>query len=191
MRNTWLLAVLVAGVAFGQDKGDPEKALKAAEEMRTKWNRKAEDLGLSGGSLWGLTGVHVAVEVDREVEEAGLTKEAIMNAVELRLRANSVPVHTEQEFMEDPAGALLVVTITAVPESGAFTGWAELGLFQSMWARRSLPPPHGPAECTGLHVDGTTWRTNGMLYKAPSSKVLERIALLADRFSLAYLKAKV
>ena len=70
------------------------------------------------GVLKGLVGVRVVVEeLSDHAKEAGLTKQSLRIAAELRLRTHGIRVLTNEERLSSPSGAYLYVNVSAFKRS--------------------------------------------------------------------------
>ena len=130
---------------------------------------------------------------------AGLARDAIVNAVELRLRVNKVPIATNAK----PGEPYLYVNVNASATGRTFTGSAEVALRQSARIERS--PDAGthkriigklPGELHRLispHVRlgcfAETWSSGSFYTGSAQSEVIAEVVKHVDRFCLAYHKA--
>lgn len=188
-RATWLLVLLAIGVASGQD-GKPDADSEAIRELAAKTAYEAVFYrdGVKVASLWGLPGVEVMVEdMAPDIEAAGLTKKAIQDTVELRLRVNKVPVLTRDERMMHPAAPLLYVNVNAGSDRGTFWGVVEVFLSQSVDLRRRATE-QGKTLSPGVAF-GKTWHTGSIFRDRSQRQVLDILVEIVDEFCLACHKA--
>lgn len=195
MRKVWLLAVLVVGVASGQD-GEPSidpGVMGWPAAARRHYRELVDRVGDDVASLWDLPGVWILVEsLDPEMEAAGLTVKAIQDAVELRLRVNKVPVLTKDESAKHTAAPALYVRVSAWVEPQKFTGVVDIACEQLVDVKRPYPDEDlkelGVTWTCGMTV-AATW-DKGMVFGNKSRQdVLDLVAEMVDAFCLAFHKA--
>jgi hypothetical protein len=110
---------------------------------------RAQDPGVM--SLKGIDAVDVLIENLSDGSKAlGLTKQAIQNDVELKLRLAGIRVVTQQESLKLPGSPFLHIMVTTSPDRRAVSIGVELG--QDAWLARS-----------GELVTVMSWQTGGVV----------------------------
>jgi len=137
----------------------------------------ASDLKPDRESLKNLKGVYVNIQdVQRDLLQAGLSKDQIRKDIELKLRVAGIKVLTQKEhFKEKGAPFLHVYLNTISTKQGAFIYSIFFGILEEVSLVRN-----------DIIVDAITWSTSGMGYDYMEG-IRTQIKNRVDEFINAYL----
>lgn len=148
----------------------------------------AEDDGFSRQTLRGLKGFYLLIgDVDPDLVKGGLTRDAISEEVEKRLRRIPVQLLTLKEgFQEHGRPYLELSLMVSKPSTGPYGCFIEVSLNQEI--RPTRPIPGGGFGGTGA-LHGQTWRvrSTAVTERDKASALLEPVGRLVDRFVDDYL----
>jgi hypothetical protein len=108
-------------------------------------------------SLKGILGLRVLVEhLPADIEQHGLTTDAIKTDVELRLRRSGIQVFSAYPDDPSPAKAVVYVNVAIKQESGTLKGLyaASITVELQQWLR---------SQVSGLETPGATWERGSVL----------------------------
>jgi hypothetical protein len=132
-------------------------------------------------SLRGLAGVEVLVDLDSEIEQAGLSEDKLQQDIRLRLQKAGVKVLTEQERLESPAAAVLTVRVDTLHDRiGRYFYSTDLLL-----AQRAKLETQGTPE-----VSAVTWKKLGTVSAVADDNVKhleDQVLRKVDQFIKDYL----
>jgi len=136
-------------------------------------------------TLAGLEGVHVAIGLQSEdVRVAGLSKERLQTALELRLRTAGIRLLTQEEMSARPEVPLLALNVHVIEASppGAVAYTVDLEMCVQ------VKPKHGKLDEIRQAV---IWRTDLLGYKVETAadRITSYVREMADSFANDFLKA--
>ncbi|MDH4207166.1 MAG: hypothetical protein OEV45_16720 [Desulfobacteraceae bacterium] len=137
----------------------------------------ASDLKPDRESLKNLKGVYVNVQdVQRDLLQAGLSKDQIRTDIELKLRAAGIKVLTQKEHYNEKGAPFLHVYLNTIgTKKGAFIYSIFFGILEEVSLVRN-----------DIIVDAITWSTSGMGY-GYIEEIRAQIKNRVDEFINAYL----
>lgn len=173
-----LFGVLAVGgaIAYSSEAGGPEQDAVSSRKQEAR------------SGLRGLKGVHVTVEdLGPEVERQGLTRLQIQTDVELQLRKAGITVMATEEWVKDPSGPVLWVSLSMIFEryqKGGLGGRCAFNLVVHLEQRVKLI-------ANGEEVFAVTWEESslGTRDNKEVGEIRDTLKDLADRFINDYLAA--
>jgi hypothetical protein len=162
-----ILSLLAVSSAFGQDTLDYDRP-----------------------SLKGIGRIFVAVDIDKDIQGAGLDSGGVKADVKLKLRRAGIPLlETNADLEKAPGGPYLLVTVDSIRSEATRSFYASIGLNQNIVLARD-PSIKKAGEFSGRALTAETWRTNPVMWIGlgnPTEVARQAIKDLTDKFINAYL----
>ena len=183
-----MLAVLLLGLSCPAQPDSAETVTASDLKQRAEELQRAEDMkkfGLYNGCL----PMSLLVEnLPPNAEEVGLTKEAIQNALESRLRASRLYLTPENKPKSFARAKLLFSSL-----SGEFWEtrlYARVSLFNRSFSIELKYEKYVPDSLSGFYAYATTWEKSMLgTSDKDAGYILNGLAELTDMFLVEYLRA--